>query len=76
MAELRPVWHQSVFTHSGSLLLQGPLGWPWEAQSSPRVQGPCGRSPRQRLQLGKAAFLHVVKKGRADAAQPTCLLVT
>ena len=23
MAELRPVWHQSVFTHSGSLLLQG-----------------------------------------------------
>ncbi|XP_017911563.1 PREDICTED: calmodulin-regulated spectrin-associated protein 1 isoform X3 [Capra hircus] len=26
-------------------------------------------SARQRLQLGKAAFLHVVKKGRADAAQ-------
>ena len=26
MAELRPVWHQSVFTHSGSLLLQGQSG--------------------------------------------------
>lgn len=26
-------------------------------------------SARQRLQLGKAAFLHVVKKGRADATQ-------